>query len=213
MFKRILLTSLFILTACTPTPAAPPPVNTPQVLKIHASAAAQPWLFEAFDCADKLHIFLFDTNDPEAAEINIRIGEPDQLTAPAFQIDQEDLLVVTHRENPLQNLTAEEVRLLFSNPNAEIQTWVYALSEDVQQVFAKIMMKGQGITSLARIAGTPQQMSDIINQDKNAVGLLPVHWKAGTMRVIFTIPGIPVLAITKSKPAGQTQALLECLQK
>jgi len=48
------------------------------------------------------------------AAIYIRIGEPDVLMTPAYQIDTEEILIVTHRESPVQNLTIEEARMLFA---------------------------------------------------------------------------------------------------
>ena len=54
------------------------------------------------------------------------------------------------------------------------------------------MLRGQVVTSLARVAFSPQQMSDTLNQDKNAVGILPRHWKAGSFRDIFSLPGVRV---------------------
>jgi hypothetical protein len=200
------------LTACTP--AATPPAPTPDAVSVYASPAAQPWLSETNTCAQGLQVVLENSNDPATADISLRFGEPDALPANAFQIGSDDLLIVTHRESPLQNLTPEEARALFANPQpAGIQIWVFAGGDDLQQTFAREVMQAARVSSLARLATSPQQMSDTLNSDKNTVGLLTRRWKAGTAREIFKLPNVPVLAMTKTTPQGAIKELLACLQK
>jgi hypothetical protein len=69
------------------------------------------------------------------------------------------------------------------------------------------------VTSSARIAVHPQQMSDTLVNEVNTVGVLPRHWKAGDSRDVFTAAKVPVLAITSSEPQGVIQGLISCLQK
>jgi hypothetical protein len=207
---KFLLTILLLCTACAPLATA----STPQVVKIYTTAAAQPWLTKASNCAALGSAILSNVIDPAQADIIIRVGEPDHLTTPAFQIDREDLLVVTHRESPIQNLTADEARALFAGQRqADVQIWVFASGEDLQQVFAREVMHGSPITSLARLAVSPQQMSDTLNADKSAIGLLGRHWKTGTTREVFSLPDLPVLALTAAEPQGAIKEILACLQK
>ncbi len=212
--RRFLLASLLLLLgACSPTPA-PESTPHPQIIQIFATPATQPWLLDAYTCAQDLQIILSNVNDPTQAEIRIRLGEPAGLSSPAYQIGQDDLLIVTQRENPLQNLTRAEAQKLFTNPQPEtLQLWVFASGEDIQQVFSQDIMNGQPVSSLARVAFSPQQMSDTLNQDKNAVGILPGHWKSGSTRNVFTLSNLPVLAIVKDEPQGPIKDILACLQK
>ena len=94
-----------------------------------------------------------------------------------------------------------------------MQVWVYASGEDVQQVFEQAVMDGRSVTSLARLATNPQQMSDTLNNEPNTVGILPRHWKVGDSRFVYTIPDVPVLAIVSDEPQGAVQAIIACLQK
>ena len=202
--------AVFTLTACTTPTAAP----TPRVVSVYATAAAQPWLADVSNCADSASITIRFSASPSAANIRLRIGEPEHLNTPAYQIDREDLLVVTHRESLVPNLTAGEVRALFSRPEGQsAQIWVFASGEDIQQVFAREIMQGTMVSSLARLAVSPRQMSEAINMDKNAAGILPRHWKTGTMREVFSLPDLPVLAITTAEPQGAVKEILACLQK
>ena len=110
-------------------------------------------------------------------------------------------------------MTVEEVRELFAGQgDPSVQVWVFASGEDVQRVFEQTVMQGRSVTSLARLATSPQHMSDTLNNEPNTVGILPHHWKAGDSRFVFTIPDVPVLAITSESPQGDIQAIIACLQ-
>ncbi len=209
---RIIVSILLFLTACAPADAPSSP--TPQMVSVFASGAAQPWLSETNTCAQGLHIDVINANDPNLADISIRLGEPEAPTSFQYQIGHDDLMVVTHRESPVQNLTIEAVRALFSNPQpAGVQIWVFAQGDDLQQIFEREVMQGTKISSLAHLAVSPQQMSDTLNNDKQAVGFLPRRWKAGTTRDVFTLSHIPILALTKTDPNNMIKELLACLQK
>lgn len=200
---------LFWIAACTPTPTAAPVSQA----DVYASASAAPWLVEAFACASDSNLVLNVVHDPAQADLVLRIGEPAALSTPAFQIDTEEILVVTHRESPLQNMTLEQVQSLFMNGDPSVQVWVYASSEDVQRVFDQAVMAGRPVTSFAWLASSPQEMSDVLNTQSNAVGILPRRWLAGSPRFIYSVGTVPVLAVTPSEPQGVLKSLVACLQK
>ena len=83
----------------------------------------------------------------------------------------------------------------------------------MQRVFEQAVMQGRSVTSSARLATGPQQMSDMLNNTPNTVGILPRHWKVGDSRFIYTIPDVPVLAIVPDEPQGADQEIIACLQK
>ena len=152
-------------------------------------------------------------DDPASAQIVLRIGEPEFLDSTVYQIDTEEILIVTHPQSPLQNLTLDEARDLFSGlGDPSVQVWVYASGEDVQQVFDRIVMDGRPVTPAAQLAVHPQQMSDTLVNESNTVGILPRHWKAGDSRQIFSVATVPVLALTDSEPQGIVRELIACLQ-
>lgn len=204
----LLIICLSISSCSTSTPSA-----TPQIISVYSTFAAEPWLHDLYDCAGTSTI-LSREDDPASAEIALRVGEPRPLSSFAFQIATEDILIVTQRQSPIQNLTLEAARALFAgqgDPSAQV--WVYASDEDVQQVFDQSVMEGRTVSSSAHIAINPQQMSDTLNSQANTVGILPRHWKAGDSREVFTAATVPVLAITQNEPQGAVKELLACLQK
>jgi len=97
--------------------------------------------------------------------------------------------------------------------NPSVQVWVYASGEDVQQVFDQSVMEGRNVVSSAKVAVDPQQMSDVLVNESNTIGILPRHWKVGDAREVFSVATVPVLALTNSEPEGVVKELIVCLQK
>lgn len=211
MVKKSLmfLLSSFLLFSCATGDATS---SASTVVTVRATAAAQPWLTELFSCANEQSVILNVTSvNPQ---IDLRVGEPEVLTDPAFQIDEEELLIVTNRQGPVQNLTLEEAQALFAgmgDPSAQV--WVYASDTDLQMLFDQLVMNGRSISSLARLAAGPQEMSDLLNSESNAVGILPRHWKAGDVREVYSAGKVPVLAIVRGEATETIRSLLTCLSK
>lgn len=195
--------------ACTPTVTPTPPF----IVTVYTTPATQPWIGEVYDCLPSGAIIRI-MDDPMAAEISIQLGDPDFAPAFVYQIDTEDILVVTPRQSPVQNMTREDVRELFAGQgNVPVVIWVYSSGQDMQKVFEREVMQGRIVTSQARMAVSPQHMSDVLNNEQNTVGILPRHWKVGDSRFVFTIPEVPVLVIMHEEPQGMFQEVVACLQK
>ena len=207
----LFLFSAFILFSCAIRTLS----STPQLVSVYSTYAAQPWLSDLYACAvQSNNIAISRIDDLSSAEIVLRVGDPRILTSPAYQIDTEEILISTHRVSPVQNLTREEARILFAgHGDPSVQIWVYTSGEDVQEVFDQFVMEGRSVSSSARIAAHPQQMSDTLINEPNTVGILPRHWKVGDSRLVYSIPNIPVLAVTPNEPEGAIRALIACLQK
>jgi hypothetical protein len=204
---------IFLLSSHPSSPAHRTHLSPPQLVTVYSTSAAQPWLPSLYECAGT-SIAISRVDDSIAADFVLRVGEPEFLNSLAYQLDTEEILLVTHRQSPLQNLTLEEARALFMGQgDPSVQVWVYASGEDVQEVFDQVVMEGRNVTSSARIALNPQQMSDTLVNEFNTVGILPRHWKVGDTREVFVVATVPVLAITKSEPQGVIQELIACLQK
>ena len=202
-----LVLSSFIVVSCAPVTQT----SQTQVVSVYATSAAQPWLTELYTCADNSPVTLNLTADKP--DIILRVGEPEIIISPVYQIDEEEILIVTNRESPIQNLTLSEVQELFAQGNDSAKVWVYASDADVQIVFDQLVMKGRSVTSFAGLVTSPQQMSDLLNAEKDTVGILPKYWVAGTVRDVFSAGTVPVLAITKEEPQGAVKELISCLQK
>lgn len=211
-FACLLIVSL-ALAACAPT-EPPAPTPTPQVVMVHATPAAQPWLPDLFGCAAPFDLVLRVVDAPTQAEIRLRLGEPVGLQSPAYQVGVEQVLVVANPSVALSSLSVDAVRVLFAGAGAaEAGVWVYAEGQDIQQVFSAAVMGGQLVSSQARVVGAPQQMAAALAQTPGAVGILPQRWPLGNLQVLYVIPNVPVLAILDAEPTGAVQGTLACMQQ
>jgi hypothetical protein len=201
--------SLLISSCSTSTPQTPP-----QVVSAYSSSAATPWLSDLYDCAAKSSAIIRLSDSPSAADIRLQVGETKGLPSFVYQIEEEEILIMTNRQSLIQNLTLEESQTLFAGlGDQSVQVWVYASGEDMAEVFDQFVMKGRSVSSSARVAVNPGQMSDVLNAESNAVGILPRHWKAGDIREVYSVGKVPVLAITQGEPQGVINQLIGCLQK
>jgi len=208
-FCALILFPLFVSSCATSTPPF-----TPEVVSVYSSLSAEPWLSGLYDCAASQNsVALSRVADSTSAEIVLQVGEPTVVNF-AYQIDTEEILIVAQRQSSVQNLTLDDARALFTGlGDPSVQVWVYASDADVQRVFDQLVMKGGSVSSSVKVAVSPQQMSDTLVNQPNTVGVLPKHWKAGDSRIVFSAGTMPVLALTKSEPAGVVKNLLTCLQK
>jgi hypothetical protein len=223
------LISAFLIFACLLLPScnSTPPTVTAGSITVQYTAAAAPWLAGLYDCAganlvtaeQRAAVFL----DPQSVDLAIRIGQSVNLTAPAYQIGSEDILVILNPQNPIKALTVEQVRGLFSGQilnwqeingsDAPVQVWVFFSGEDVWQIFEQTVLGGSLVTSMAQLAASPDEMAQAVASDFNAVGILTRHMKAGNVTAVYTVATVPVLAFAPAKPQGAVQDLLACLQK
>ena len=99
----LLLVSL--MAACAPTTLPTPPT---QIVNVYATPATQPWLADVFACAPR-GTAISVINTPTDADISLRLGEPELLVKPAYQIDTEEIVVVMNNARPLSELSMEQV--------------------------------------------------------------------------------------------------------
>jgi hypothetical protein len=207
---------LFIASACSGRAAASPV----PVINVYATSAARPWLESFYACGETAAAIAL--SDPQSADIEVRLGEPADLRFPAFEIGEENILVVVHPLDAVGALDRFQVQRLFAGEvinwsdlggaDLPVQVWTYAAGEDVQEYFDGVVMDGRPITSLARLAASSQAMSDAVGASPGAVGFLPERWKAGNTREVLQLPSLPVLVITRAEPSGIAKQLLGCVQ-
>lgn len=204
---HLFLLSSFLLFSC----ASPAQADIPQTITAYSTSSAQLWMDDLFICADALSVTVRVT--AESPDIFMRIGEPEDLLSPAYQIGEEELFIVAHFESPVGDLSLQEARALFSGSGAEsLQAWVYPSELDLQGLFDQFVMQGRSVAPGARVAADPRAMSDAINADPSALGILPLPWVSGNIRPVFSIGVFPVLAVLKNEPAGAAASMLACLQ-
>jgi len=203
----IFVLSCFLLFSCTP---ATQTTSQTEVVTVYTTSAAQPWLTKLYACAANSGVVL--NVNGESPEIYLRVGEPNSLVSPAYKIGQEEILIVTQRESPVQNLTLTEAQDLFAQGNPSKHIWVYPSDADMQGVFDQLVMQGRSVSSSASIAVSVQDMIDVLKSETAAIGILPRHAMMSDLRDVYSAGTVPVLAVTKSEPQGAVVDLISCLQ-
>jgi hypothetical protein len=221
LLKRILFFLLLLVPAVAAacTPAAPQ--VTPHLLDVHVTSAAYPRVSELFHCAPPSVVIRL--SDPATAQLTVRLGAPDPLVTPAYEVGTEDILVFTHNQAGVSSLTLDQVQQVFGGiitnwqdvggNDLPIQVWTYAAGEDIQQIFQRVVMSGQPVTSMARLAVSSQAMSDEVGNTPGSVGYLARRWKAGNTRDVLDFATVPVLAVARAEPDASVKALVDCLQR
>jgi PBP superfamily domain len=214
--KKYFFAILLLLTACAPAAI----VATPPLEKVYVTSAASSRLIDLYNCSTPSAAILL--SDPQTADITIRLGQPDSLSSPAFQIGTDNVDVIVQSQNNTDNLTADQVHSIFlgqvtdwkdvSGSDMPIQVWTYAQGEDIQQIFEQNVMNNQPVTSLARLAVSAQNMLDSIANNAGSIGILPRSLETTNVRDVYKVAFVPVLAITKPQPEGEMKDLLACLQ-
>jgi hypothetical protein len=208
-----------LLAACgSPTPES---VST-QIVSAYSSVETQPWLADLYACAQDQGIIMRLSDAEAEAEIRLRVGEPEFLDLPAYQIGTVQVVAVVNPQNKV-SLGREQVAGLFDGRvrnwqevggvDAPVQVWVMPGGDDLQQVFDKNLLGGGPVSSLARQASGPDEIVRAVAADVNAIGLLPGYRVTSSVRSIDLELNAPVLAITQTEPQGAVRALIACLQK
>ena len=175
--------ALILLSACgVQTSQA-----TPQLVKVYVTSAASSRLTDLYNCSTPSTAILL--SDPQAADITIRLGQPDSLSSPAFQIGIDDVVVIVQSQNNIDNLTADQVHSIFlgqvtnwkdvGGSDMPIQVWTYAQGEDIQQIFEQNVMNNQPVTSLARLAVSAQKCPTRLQTMRVPLALCRAVWKRG----------------------------------
>jgi hypothetical protein len=214
---RSLLLVCLLLASCAPAS----PAVTPRLLSVYVTSAAYPRLGELYQCAPPSIVIRLA--DPARAQLSLRLGEPDPLASPAYEVGTEDLLVVTHTQVGVGPLELDQVQQLFAGivtnwknvggNDLPVQVWTYAAGEDVRQIFERRVMGGQPVSSMARLAVSSQAMSDEVGNTPGSIGYLARRWKAGNTRDVFGFATVPVLVVARTEPDSATKALIDCLQR
>lgn len=229
--QKIFLPALILLSLLISACATSTPQPTPEVVSVYSSSFTQPWLTDVYACAAESSAVVRLSDSVSDAQIVLQIGEPEFLSGFAYQIDEEDIIVIMNNARPpvvdiqqinglftgqLTNLNqiTPEWGEVHAEENGDINVWVFPSNSDVQRIFDKLVLKGRPVVSTAMVAVTPHEMLEAIKNDTSSIGILTQSWnpenKVFEQAIIATVP---VLALTQAEPQGVVKNLLACLQK
>lgn len=224
IFPRLSLACLFFLLLVACAPATPAPQQ--DALVLHYTFSVQPWLEEVYACAGLVAVYAEQRSaaylDLQAFDLAIRIGDTG-ISSPLYQVGTEDIIVIANPHNPVDALTAGQVRSLFTGAiqnwesitghDAPVQVWVFSDEEDIQGQFEAAALSAAPVTSLARLASGPEEMLRAVAQDGNAVGILTRSLATDQVSTVYTAASLPVLVLLPHEPSQAALEITRCLQK
>jgi undecaprenyl-diphosphatase len=218
-----------------PVVAATPVSNipTPQVVNVVLSPSLG-WLGNTFsECARLQPDFAVIIDEKSAdqmlhlTEPSFRWGDPGNMAGFVYSLGTDSLVVIVNPANTFTSIDQANIQGIFSGATTKwpdpdhtaIKVLEYLHEEDIQQLFENSILKGGQISSLAFIAGDPQQMRSAVAADPGAIGFIPAQWLDSTVRAVIISNinsaslSFPVLALTPNEPSGALRTWISCLQK
>ncbi len=210
------------ISACTPlipeTPVIP--------IVVQFTFATQAWLPAMQDCAGgdilAYEQRAIDFQALEEADLMLRLGGSGE-TDNSFQVGNEEIVVIAHPDNPLSSLTTAQMQEIFRGSAANwsrvggedlgVQVWVFPAGEEIQRIFQESGLTGAPISTYARLVSSPEAMLEAVAEDQGAVGLLTRTMVTETVKVLYSVIEVPVLAVLREDTAGTITEIITCLQK
>lgn len=241
-----LLNPAVTLVAAQPvSQAVSVPANSDTIYKV-AFASDLEWLLPTMvDCQNDqegLKILLsqeaFVAGKPAKASIALTYGEVSGLGTEAFQVGNELLIPVVHKDSPLLFLSPELSEGILSG---QIQTWeaatqfcpdcffiagmkgninLYTFSpgSPLYEATSLMFANSKPLSSAARLAPNSLAIREALRSDLQGLTIMPKSWVDSTINAIDfgtaggEIPSIPVLAYTNATLDQTLKSWLACVQ-
>jgi phosphate transport system substrate-binding protein len=228
----ILLICILIAGCSTLATGTIPP--SPQPVQVAFPPSLEPVREALATCAKEYPqiVLIIDTRsgilDFEDNDITIWWGDKPLEVNQAFPLAQDELVVIANRDNPIQELTANELANLFNGRveqwseindyQGSVSVWTYTDGSQLGKTFRSAILGDGGYSLLSHLAPTPREMVAAVVDDPGAIGFIPRSWLTSEVAAIeldSETAGTlikPLLALTKVKPQGAALILIDCLQ-
>lgn len=234
--KKFILLLAFLLTSCTAgvelsSTLVPPPdiwriAYTPEIA----------WLVDRFDpCLDlnsRVGIAIEESYNMQVAGSNADIllhwGDIDPQGFKAYLIGTDYLDVIVNYDNPLQEMTIEDLKKIYEGNitnwgafspelSGKITAWVYSDHLNIQQKFNESVVDPTSSLSSFNIVPDVSAMLEAIQTDPGAIGFIPAHWPSDTVKRIgllgWDIPQVPVIWVSKEDPGEEQFEWITCIKE
>lgn len=205
--------------------------NQAEKLTIYTSPSLASLMPVYTNCTQQLPSFQMDfqtsSESPISSEnsLNIQIHETGDPSKNEILLGEENLVFVGNLQNPVEQLTLEEIQQIFSGNltdwenGQKINVYVFPKTLDIQMVFSDNFLQYEEITNTAYLSTNPRELIGKIQADKNSIGFIPEsEFPIDKTNIkIFTYSEkpvkFPVIAIV---PAGLTSSMnnwFACVQE
>lgn len=231
--RRLILTALVIgLAACTlalPTPTQPPQTQTLSVFLDPVLTWLEPALAACAAAQPDLSVLRSDGSAD--ADLSILLGPPPEDRDFSAVLGTDQLAIVVHPSNPIEELSAVEVARLFTTEaitwqdvytegsNSPVEALVYPTGSTLHQQFLTALSEIDRLDNELLMIPSPSVMREEVAGRPNAIGLLPTRWLDDTVKWV-NLTGLsdtdaltlPIIASAGREPQGSVRAWLLCIQ-
>jgi phosphate transport system substrate-binding protein len=146
----------------------------------------------------------------------------------AFQIAEDELVVIINVDNPNTALSTKELVGLFNGRinhwtdisifAEKLAVWIYPEGSHLSGIFNSGVLSDQGYSRLANLAPSPGPMLEEVSTDPGAIGFVSRAWLLPKVSQSEIDPDLqialrrPILALVNSEPQSGVRDLLACLQ-
>ncbi|WAM33081.1 phosphate ABC transporter substrate-binding protein [Caldicellulosiruptor morganii] len=160
--------------------------------------------------------------------------KPEEKGLNEFKIAIDGIAVVVNPQNPIKNLTLQQIRDIYSGKiknwkdvggkNAQIVVVTREEGSGTRGAFEELVMEGQSITDSAVVQSSNGAVKQSVSQDPNAIGYISLGIVDSTVKAV-SIEGVdateenvkngkykiqrPFLFLTKDKPAGLVKDFID----
>jgi hypothetical protein len=240
--RRLTILSLILLLSACGAPAISTPLPTPQAIGVTYPLALQPWADKLSICASgnsQVALYFNPSNNPGTSipsnDILLVLGQPviNESQGYSSQVGMEQIVVIVNKENPLEQLSMDEIGSIFSGQlstwpegsGQPIQVWVLPEGDPARKPFDQTFLQTRALTTQALLAPDPAAMLEAVSTDVDSIGYLPKSYlnasssvNPGNVHFIQLDKSAenglnqPVIALTRGEPAGLLRSLLVCVQ-
>jgi hypothetical protein len=227
------LATCFVFVGCSTPPLAKVPPS-PQPIRVFLPSSLEP-VREALNICAVEHpeIALFTDSrstidELTGSDIAIWWGDQPSQVSEAFQLADDQLVIIVNQENPVDELTADQLINLFSGRIEEwseiseyqqpVMVWTFPDENQLGIAFQSAVLEGADYSLLSYFAPTPAEMLEAIKEQPGAIGFIPRSWLDSEISAIEVDRETsmrltrPLLALTSLNPRGAALILIDCLQ-
>lgn len=226
------------LTACTsalPTlPSAPAETiiqHTPVLRNLETSIQA--CSLQNSPLPVLVNEYPIDRMNVRSADISLMYGDPLDTSLPAFQIGEDELVMIVNPQNKISSLSLVDLQGILQNfitrwnvidPNTgneiagDIEVLIYPKNNELQKIIETQLNGNQRIGNRTTSVDQPEELRDMVSRDPAALGFIPKRLLTDSVKVvgINDIPredlAIHIIAQTRGQPGILQTTMINCLQ-
>lgn len=230
---------LMVVTACTsPLPTLPPaPAET--IIQLipalrYLEADIQTCSLKNSPLPVLVNEYTIDKMNAQSADISLMIGDPIDSSIPAFQLGQDELVVIVNPLNSITSLSLTSLQGIMQNfftrweqidPNSgkeipgDIEVLLYPPKDELQRMIITLLNGGKPVGIRTSTLDDPEGIRNTVSDHPGAIGFIPKAYLTDTVRVMeindYSRENLTmnIIAQTRGQPGSLQTTMIDCLQK